>query len=61
MSDNTYETARITITRVLTMHGEDEHYVETSDDLGLLEALGMLRLAEDSLIQHPPAEDDEEP
>ena len=55
MSD--YETARIVVTRVLTDSGKDEHSVEvTPDDLGLVEALGLLRLAEDSLIQFPPAE-----
>jgi hypothetical protein len=52
------ETARITITRVIGEDGSDEHFVETHpDDIGLVEALGLLRLAEDSLIQHPPADD----
>lgn len=56
-----YETARITITRVITEGGHDETYVETTPAIGLVEALGLLRLAEDTLIQHPPAdsEDDE--
>lgn len=60
MTDD-YETARIIITRVLTAEGRDETYVETMPALGLVEALGLLRLAEDTLIQSPPAdiEDDE--
>lgn len=52
-----FEAARIVVTRTLTDEGEDRHdlYVEP-DDLGLVEALGLLRLAEDTLIQFPPAE-----
>lgn len=63
MSDN-LETARITITRVLTADGKDQHFVEATPGMSLVEALGMVRLAEDTLIQFPPAEqsdDDEEP
>lgn len=53
MSDD-LEVARIVITRTLTDDGKDLHEVETSPDMPLIEALGMLRMAEDSLIQHPP-------
>lgn len=57
MSD--METARIVITRVLTEDGDDRHFVAASD-MSLVEALGMLRLAEDSLIQFPPGEGSED-
>lgn len=52
------ETARIVITRAISDEGRDLHFVETSEDLPLIEALGMLRMAEDSLIQNPPMQDD---
>lgn len=60
MTDGDYETARITITRVLTAGGTDETFVDASAGMSLVEALGLLRLAEDTLIQHPPAEDDDD-
>lgn len=62
MSDETYETARITITRVLSDEGADETFVDATEGMGLVEALGLLRLAEDTLIKFPPTmegEDDE--
>jgi hypothetical protein len=57
------EFARIVITRSLMHDGEDRHTTDATDGLALVEALGMLRLAEDTLIQNPPAEAeaDEEP
>ncbi len=56
MTDRDVEVARITITRTITDEpGEfgDLVNVETSDDLAVVEALGMLRLAEDSLLNPP--------
>ena len=55
-----YETARITITRVITEDGHDQTYVETSADIALVEALGLLRMAEDTLIQNPPADSEDD-
>lgn len=52
------ETGRITITRVLTADGEDLHFVEATFSMSLVEALGLLRLAEDTLIKFPPQEQD---
>ncbi len=56
------EVARITIIRTVTeddvidnVHAHDSH----GDDLPLTEALGMLRLAEDTLL-HPPEEDEDD-
>lgn len=46
--------ARVVITRVLTDDGILDHVTAESDDgyeLGLAEALGMMRLAEDTLIR----------
>jgi hypothetical protein len=45
-----FEVARITVTKVI----EDDDvrvYTEWSDDLALVDALGMLRFAEDSVIR----------
>ena len=57
-----YVMATITITRVLTGDGEDIHQVFTDDgsdgEVSLVEALGMLSMAADSLL-HGPDEDDE--
>lgn len=55
-----FEAARITITRVLTEEGDDQHFVEATSGMSLVEALGLLRLAEDSLIQNPPTEQDDD-
>jgi hypothetical protein len=62
VSDEGLETARVTITRVLTPEGQDQHFVEATPGMSLVEALGLLRLAEDTLIQFPPSEagDDDE-
>lgn len=49
MSD--FETARITITRALGGDGSDTHYVEMSDDLGFIEALGLIEAAKDTVIR----------
>lgn len=56
------ETARITIVRVLT----DDDLIDTveavspdGEDLPLTEALGMMRLAEDTLIRERMSGDDE--
>jgi hypothetical protein len=46
--------ARVTITRVLSGDDIVDHVIAESDDnheLGLAEALGMMRLAEDTLIR----------
>lgn len=56
MTDRDVEIARITITRTIT--GEPGEFgdlvnVETSDNLIVIEALGMLRLAEDTLLNPP--------
>ncbi len=56
MTHGDVEVARITITRTITDEpGEfgDLVNVETSDDLAIVEALGMLKLAEDSLLRPP--------
>lgn len=45
-----FETARITITRTLS-EGADAHHVEMSDDLGFIEALGLIEAAKDSVIR----------
>lgn len=53
-TDNGLETARITITRVLTTDdgdNGDQVWVETSDGMSLVETLGLLRFAEDSVIR----------
>lgn len=62
--DHAYETARITITRALGDDGSDQHCVEYSDDLGLVETLGLIELAKDTIIREfmgeiPDDEDDE--
>lgn len=53
-----YETARITITRTINETGEDIHNVWATDGNGdqlpLIESLGMLRMAEDSLLHTNP-------
>lgn len=52
----TMETARITITRSLSEDGHDFTMVATSEGMSTIEALGMLRLAENSILR-----DDDEP
>jgi hypothetical protein len=49
--DGHLETARITITRTLTVDGQDIVYLEMPTDLSLVEILGLLRYAEDSAIR----------
>jgi len=44
------EVGRLTITRVLDDEDGDTVRVEVSEGLTLIEALGMLRLSEDTLI-----------
>ena len=56
--DGDFETARITITRVLTAEGADIHNVEATSGMSLIEALGLLRLAESTLLEFPPGADD---
>lgn len=50
MTGEGIETSRITITRTLTPDGEDAHHVEATEGMSLVEALGLLRLAEASLL-----------
>lgn len=45
-----FETARITITRTLTDEN-DAHHVEWSDDLGFIEALGLIEAAKDTIVR----------
>lgn len=45
-----FMTSQITVTRVMSETGEDQHRIETTPDMTMIEALGMLRLAEDSLL-----------
>lgn len=54
------ETSRITIARFLTEDGQDLHSVKATSGMSLVEALGLLRLAEVTLIDFPPAKDDDE-
>lgn len=59
MSD--LQTAQITITRTLTDTGQDEVAI-TDDTTSLVEALGLLEFAKDSIIRgcmDPDTEDDE--
>lgn len=58
--DDGMEFARIVITRVLTEDGDDVHNVEATAGMSLIEALGMLRLAESTVLEFPPGEDDGE-
>jgi len=51
-----FEIGRITVTRHIAPDGDDIHGVNATDGMSLVEALGMLRLAEDTLIQNPPAD-----
>ena len=51
-----FEIGRITITRHIDPDGDDVHGVTATDGMSLVEALGMLRLAEDTVMQNPPAE-----
>lgn len=63
MSAEAMEVARIEIVRVLTPEGDDQVWSTTRDDadkpLPLVEALGMLRLAEDSVIREAMGEADD--
>ena len=45
-----FETALITITRTLT-DDHDTHTVEISDDLGFIEALGLIEAAKDTIVR----------
>ena len=54
------EFARIVITRCLTDDGDDRHSVEATQGMSLIEALGMLRLAESTVLEFPPGADDGE-
>lgn len=54
------EFARIVITRCLTDDGDDRHSVEATSGMSLIEALGMLRLAESTVLEFPPSADDGE-
>ena len=58
--DDGMEFARIVITRVLTEDGADIHNVEATAGMSLIESLGMLRLAESTLLEFPPGADDGE-
>lgn len=55
MTDESFLLAEITVQRVL-VDGEDQITVETRDGSGdtppLLELLGMLRMAEDTVMRH---------
>lgn len=55
------EVARIEVVRVLTEDGQDQVWSTTSDNDGnslpLVESLGLLRLAEDSVIREAMGED----
>lgn len=53
------ETGRITITRVLGEDGSDTHFVESSDDLGFIESLGLIEAAKDTIIRKFMGEFDE--
>lgn len=57
--DDGMEFARIVITRCLMEDGEDRHSVEATSGMSLIEALGMLRLAESTLLEFPPGADDD--
>ena len=50
---------RRVITRCLMEDGEDRHSVEATSGMSLIEALGMLRLAESTLLEFPPGADDD--
>ena len=53
-----YKTAQVVITRGITSDGADVTNVDTTpDDIGLVEVLGLLRLAEDTMLTCPPAGD----
>ena len=50
---------RRVITRCLMEDGADRHSVEATSGMSLIEALGMLRLAESTLLEFPPGADDD--
>lgn len=51
---------KITIKRTLTPDGGDEVWVKHSDGSSLVELLGLLRFAEDSIIREKMEEDHED-
>jgi hypothetical protein len=62
-SDDGMVLARVVITRVLTEDDVVDHVIAEQADgyeLGLAEALGMMRLAEDTLIRSRMDQDDDE-
>lgn len=63
-ADQGVEVARITITRVLGLDGTDSTWCEAVDPDGeplkLVESLGLLRLAEDTVIRQAMGETDED-
>lgn len=51
MTDDELISARIVVTRRITGGGDDQVLVEGAEHLSLIEALGLLRFAEDTVIR----------
>lgn len=60
MSEPDYETERITIRRILDSEGGDHVFVEWSEDGRLIELLGMVEYARDTILRAYMDDDEDE-